>query len=106
MARYLFVGHSSPVQGREDEYQDWYLNRHLPAMLQCMGVVSVRRFKPADAQLPGRTPQHQYLAIYEIETEAAADFVKDMISRAISGQLPSSTSSAPDSTGVVWEEIG
>ncbi len=90
MTRYVFVGQSSPVDGREEEYVQWYLNRHLPAMLQCAGVVSVRRFGLADSQLPGTTPACKYLAIYEIETEAARTFVEDMLRRAVSGILPSS----------------
>lgn len=105
MARYLFVGQSSAVPAREDEYNDWYLKLHLPAMLQCAGVVSVRRFKLATAQLPKIPQQHQYLAIYEIETDTPEVFVKDMLARAMSGRLPLSTTSTPDSSGVVWEEI-
>ena len=104
MPRYVFVGHSSPVEGREAEYDDWYLNRHLPAMLQCVGVVSVRRFKCAEAQLPKTALSHRYLAIYEVETDAPENFVKDMLSRAISGRLPSSTTAATGSSGVVWQE--
>jgi hypothetical protein len=103
MTRYVFVGHSSPVEGREDEYNDWYLQQHLPAMMQCVGVLSVRRFKCADAQLPNAATPYRYLAIYEIETDAAKSFVKDMLERAISGRLPASSSNAPGSSGVLWE---
>jgi hypothetical protein len=105
MSRYVFVGQSSPVPGREAEYEDWYLKRHLPAMLQCAGVVSVRRFRCVEPQLPGTATPHRYLAIYEIDSEAPEAFVKDMLDRAIRGVLPSSGASAPGSSGVVWEEL-
>jgi hypothetical protein len=104
MARYVFVGQSSPVPGQEAEYHDWYLSRHLPAMLQCLGVVSVRRFELTGAQLPRSATPHQFLAIYEIETEAPEAFVKDMLARAMDGRLPSSPSSAPGSSGLLWKE--
>lgn len=105
MARYVFVGHSSALEGRDAEYNDWYLKRHLPALLQCPGVLSVRRFRLADAQLPKTETNFKYLAIYEIETEAPQDFVKEVLSRAISGQLPSGcAATAPGSSAVLWEQ--
>lgn len=104
MARYVFVGQSSPVAGREDDYNDWYLQRHLPAMLKCAGTISVRRFKLAGPQLPKTATPHRYLAIYEIETDAPEAFVKDMLARAIDGRLPASEACAPGSSGLLWEE--
>jgi hypothetical protein len=105
MARYIFVGQSKPKDGRESEYEEWYLKQHLPAMLQCAGAISVRRFRCADAQLPNVQRSDAYLAIYEIETEAPRSFVEDMLSRAISGRLPTSDSQAPGSSGLIWEEL-
>jgi hypothetical protein len=43
MARYVFAIHSNPVEGREQEYNDWYSNRHLDDLLACAGVTAARR---------------------------------------------------------------
>ncbi len=105
MTRHVFVGHSSAVEGREDEYNDWYVNYHLPALLQCPGVISVRRFKVTDAQLPNTARSFKYLAIYEVETDDPRSFVNEVLSRAATGRLPTSSTSAPGSSAVLWEEL-
>jgi len=74
---------SSPVQGRDDEYNEWYNKTHLQEVVEIPGFVSAQRFKLAGAQLKdllrpdemrnrayGET-EHRYLAIYEIEAESA-----------------------------------
>jgi hypothetical protein len=104
--KYVFVGQSSAAEGKDSEFNDWYVGKHMPEMMKLAGVVSVRRFRLAGAQLPRMPTPQQYLAIYEIETDAPETFVKDMIAKAMSGQLPASgPASAPGSTGVVWEEL-
>lgn len=105
MQRYIFVAHSSAVPGREDEYNDWYVNRHLPALMQIPGVISARRYTPGEAQLGGAAPPFQYLAIIEIETDNPQTFLDEMRNRAIRGELPSSNTLAPGSTAVIWKPL-
>ena len=56
--------YSNPVEGREDEYNDWYDNVHLPELLAMFPQIkSARRYSaPSDSTSPQR-----YLTIYEIE---------------------------------------
>ncbi len=54
---------TSPVAGREAEYNDWYDNVHLPEFLALPGVVSGRRLRLAPGGPPSR---HSYAAIYEL----------------------------------------
>lgn len=67
---YWLLVFSNPVQGREDEYNEWYDNQHLPDLLRIPGVVSARRLVAGgtqfsdESELPGK-----YLALYEMETE-------------------------------------
>jgi hypothetical protein len=69
MARYWAVAHSNPSEGREAEYNDWYWNEHLKAILAIPGVISGQRFTAAPQQF-GNAPQpFKYLAVYEIETD-------------------------------------
>ena len=83
MGRHILVVLSSPVEGREDEYNEWYSNVHLREVVEIPGFVSAQRFKLADAQLIGILSEqekgsraygesdHRYLAIYEMEAESA-----------------------------------
>ncbi len=105
MARFVFVGLANAVPGREQEYEDWYANEHLPSLMQCQGVKSVRRFKPASAQVVPATHSYQHLAIFEVEAEDPATFTNDLLSRAKSGQMPSSDATAPGSFAFLWEEV-
>jgi hypothetical protein len=68
MSRYLYVVQSSPVAGREDEYNDWYTNVHLADVLKVNGFMSAQRFRFRPADGP-HTPQHRYLALYDVETD-------------------------------------
>jgi hypothetical protein len=49
---------SSP--DREQEYNDWYDNVHLPELVALDGIVAARRLRPVNGEGP-------YVALYEIE---------------------------------------
>jgi hypothetical protein len=49
------------------EYNGWYNEEHLPALVAVPGVVSARRFVVAHGPGPGR---HQYLSLYELKDPA------------------------------------
>ena len=57
---YTLIVYTSPVDGREDEYNAWYDDVHLPEFAALPGVIAGRRFKVVG----GRTPQ--YVAIYDL----------------------------------------
>jgi len=59
----LFV-FSNPVEGREDEYNDWYDDVHMREVLEVDGFVACQRFAvdPGTEGAPAR-----YLAVYEID---------------------------------------
>lgn len=66
MNRYCFVVFTTPVEGTDDEFNDWYSEQHLSDVLRIPGFVSAQRMKVPDEAtfLPGR-----YLALYQIETD-------------------------------------
>jgi hypothetical protein len=50
---------------REDEFQDWYDNIHIPDVLETKGFIKAERYELFDAgNNCGR-----YMALYEIETD-------------------------------------
>lgn len=79
MSRYCYVVLSDPVTGREEEFNNWYDDQHVPDALRVPGFVSAQRFKVSDANstLPG-----QYLTLYEIETNDLQRVLDDVRSRA------------------------
>jgi hypothetical protein len=72
MARQLLFVFSNPVEGREDEYNDWYTNHHLREILAIEGFHSAQRFELADARMTRDTPDApwRYVAVYEVEENA------------------------------------
>jgi hypothetical protein len=72
MARHLLVVLSNAVEGRDDEYNDWYTNHHLDEILEIEGFKRGQRFELADARMTRDTPDtpYHYLAVYEIEEDA------------------------------------
>lgn len=58
---YVWVVQTSPVEGREDDFNDWYDNVHLPDILAIPGVESGRRF-----HVLGGNGKPSYCAIYEL----------------------------------------
>jgi hypothetical protein len=70
---------TNPVEGREEEFNDWYDNVHIPDTLRTDGFVAVTRYElagvqPATHRLDaaerngGETvPSQRYLAVWELE---------------------------------------
>ncbi|MDH3682301.1 MAG: hypothetical protein OEV40_20395 [Acidimicrobiia bacterium] len=67
MTKHVLLVFTDPVEGKEDDYNTWYSDVHLPEVLQTDGFVRAQRFKVADF-MPGVT-EHGYVAIYELETD-------------------------------------
>ncbi len=62
---HCLIVHSSPVAGREAEYNAWYNEQHIPDVLRVPGFVAAQRFKlPEEADKPPR-----YVALYEMQTD-------------------------------------
>ena len=105
MARFVFVVNTNPVEGREDEYNDWYSNRHLADVLAVPGVVSARRFAIADTQVAAAPPSFKYLALYEVEADDPREFFDQMNARAGTDQLPISPALSSTASAVLWKEL-
>jgi hypothetical protein len=63
---YTLIVYTSPVDGREDDYNAWYDNIHLAEFSALPGVINGRRFKVAGDGKP------QYAAIYELSAHPDA----------------------------------
>lgn len=81
MARHVLVVMTSPLEGREDEYNDWYDNVHVHDVLAIPGFVSARRFE-ASSPVPDRAAASRgYAMIYELETDDPGASIEELYRR-------------------------
>ena len=71
MKKYTFVVFTNAVGDRDDEFNRWYDERHVPDVLAAPGFAAVQRFRLAETT-PSQSFTHRYLALYEIETDDLA----------------------------------
>ena len=84
MPKGIMVVQSRPIDpAREDEYNDWYDNTHLPELCALPGFVAGRRYKARDAD----PSVHPYLAVYELEADDLTAPVKELRARSAAGQM-------------------
>jgi hypothetical protein len=64
-----FLVFTNAVDGRDDEYNEWYDKVHAVEMCALPEYTGVTRYKVTDAQMVPDQP-HRYVAIYEFEGSA------------------------------------
>ena len=69
MNKYIMAVYSNAVEGRDDDYNQWYNDIHLGEVIEVPGFVAAQRFAVAGDPVRGDAPAHKYLAIYELETD-------------------------------------
>lgn len=87
MPRHTLVVFTNPSEGREDEYNQWYNETHLPEVLRAEGFVAAQRFKLSPTQMMKADAPSQYLAIYEIEAEDVGKALDSLQQLATSGKM-------------------
>jgi hypothetical protein len=65
---YTLIVYTSPVDGKEDEYNAWYDDVHLVEFTALPGVISGRRFRVHGGDKP------QYAAVYELSAHPDSVF--------------------------------
>ena len=75
---YYFAFSDCKDPKREDEYNDWYSNTHIPDMIEVPGMIQATRWQSADSN--DKTVR-KYLALYEFETDSMDDFNKGVRTR-------------------------
>ncbi|HEY2834069.1 MAG TPA: hypothetical protein VGJ14_16695 [Sporichthyaceae bacterium] len=94
MATALLVVLTSPVEGREDEYNDWYTNDHLSDVLKAAGFTAAQRFRFTPSKL-SRHPVAPYLAIYEVDAADREQAEKLLLETAMTPAMPISDALGP-----------
>ncbi len=97
---------SKPHEGREEEYNDWYQNRHLGEVIATPGFTSARRFK-LSGKLTEDTPAYPYCAIYEMTADDWTVPFNALNERANSGAIfMTDAIDIEDLQFLVYEEFG
>ena len=69
--KFVQVVFSNPVAGKEDEFNEWYDNVHIPELLTVPGMLSATRYALHDAAIyhveGGVVPEHKYMCVYEMD---------------------------------------
>ena len=81
MSRHVFVVLTNASTGRDDEFNEWYNNQHIPDVLKIPGFVAAQRFSIAGAQMDGAASPWRYLALYELDTDDLAGALKELAAR-------------------------
>ena len=108
MPRVVMLVHTNPVDAsREDDYNTWYNDTHIPDVLKVDGFVAATRYRVSGTQmLPGDPPQHRYLAIYEVETDDLDSAVAGLAGAAGGGMFISDAlETDPFPSVVLLEEV-
>jgi hypothetical protein len=104
MGKYVLAVLTRPVKGREDEYNNWYTERHLDDVLAVPGFSAAQRFKikgdPVRAD-----PFWSYLAIYEMDVADPRTALDEMMRRSETDRMPISEAMDQDLYCVVYEPI-
>ena len=95
----ILVVFTNPVEGREDEYNEWYSGRHLDDVLAVEGFRAAQRFKLVESKLSRNCP-HGYLAIYEADHDDAERAETALFAAAGTDAMP--ISSAMAQPQVTW----
>jgi hypothetical protein len=89
-----FVVLSNAVEGKEDSFNQWYDEVHVPEVLALPGIVAAQRYDireldiPEDEDLPVQLPPptHRYMVIYELDGEPQAA-MGQLLEQVMSGKM-------------------
>ncbi len=89
MPKGILIVQSRPCDpAREDEYNEWYTNTHIPEVCAIPGIVRAQRYKVTEAEFVERNPSApEYVAIYELDADDLAQPIKELAERAADGRI-------------------
>ncbi len=72
MAKSIIIVQTNAVEGRTDEFEDWYVTRHLSDVTAVPGFAKAEFYRRSAAQRAGvPAPDYDYVAVYELDVPAA-----------------------------------
>lgn len=105
MARYISVVLSNPVPGREEEFNDWYSNQHVPDVLAIPGVIAASRYRRIGESAAPPFGRFRYMAMYELETNDLRALFRELNARVGTARMPMHDALAPELGFHDWEVL-
>lgn len=107
MGEYILIVYSNAAEGRDEEFNKWYNEVHLPDVLALPNFTSARRFKLIDFKLDEEAPDpvHQYVAYYHLRCDDPGAALGDLRDRVLTGKILMSESMAPDFQAVAYHAV-
>lgn len=103
--KHILIALTNAVEGRDDEFNDWYTNRHLADLMALPGVIAAQRYALSDYQRVDPPYPFKYCAVYEIETDDLPAVQKALKERANTPAMPISPAMAPGSLILYFRPI-
>jgi hypothetical protein len=88
MPKYKLIALTTPVAGKEKEFDTWYQNLHLPQVVSFPGIRSAQRYKLTTKLMGSDTSP--WLAIYDLETDDPMAFLGAVGQASAAGKLTQS----------------
>ena len=108
MARFHYVVLSRSKPGRQEEYESWYVGRHLEDVCRIDGVVSAQFYRTCLQKVYDLdAPDWSHITVYELEADDPKTVIDGIL--AVSGSDAMPLSDALDKTGmvqVIGEPVG
>lgn len=104
MPKYKMMVMTSAVDGREQEFNDWYQNLHLQQLVAMDGVTSAQRYKATKILTDSIT--QPYLAVYDLETDDVDQVLATMTAKAGTEEMILNDAMDPKTCVIIYEEIG
>lgn len=105
MPKFTYVVFTNPVQGREEEFNHWYTNTHIPDVLRVPGIQSARRYRRTAEQRGAGPHPWEYMAIYECDAPQPQVVTDGIQARIGTPQMTMSDSLAEARYGCYFEPI-
>jgi hypothetical protein len=106
MTIHKFISLLNAKAGRDEEFNEWYAEQHIPDVLRIPGFVNAQRYCLSTGQLPGMTPPWKYMVIYEISGESPAEALQELGRRIAGSGMVISDALASDVAAWTYSPIG
>jgi hypothetical protein len=86
MGKYRLLALTNCLEGREEEFNKWYDERHVPEVTRVPGVLSGKRFQRVGGR-GEQEPKFEYLVIYDVDVDDPDLFLKTLDEYLLDGRI-------------------
>lgn len=104
MGQYKLVVLTRPVEGREDEFNQWYNDVHLDDVLKIPGFTAAQRFRIVGEPVNTENAW-KYYAVYEVDHDDPKSVLDELIARVGTESMPMSEAMDENLYCVLYEAI-